>query len=508
VFYGIKVEAIMDRTSDNISVDMLARMLVDVHQDSSLIMNDLLSSYQSAMLDTVFLGDKKNRGKFNMLIAETIEPFLPAAEYLDGAANENELQQLLGTLHNAYDLGEDGVLIVGRDGLLVAGSNSKDYEPLLVCYLSLLCCEMFLRHFFMRIFIADDLMKQIRGLIDDYQSDPNHVARIRVLISDASRDLILLSELVEYMRESLQDRTFPGPPADAVGKRLYELLDMRAQHQDVMLRTTDLIKLVKGGQHELHNLQQMCDVLNTQQLEGVCKGVQANTKYLVDASAANERSSASLEVMQVILAGSFAFDIVDRISGGTLNIIVPDWVNTWLTEPIISVPFLWFFLNMAWLVAVCVGLLFFMRYASAQSNGALVLRICVDKRINLERMHAFLSQHALEVVDAVCDPQMDTLKCSWIEADEDLWCGMPPKIELQLDQKNGFLLQVIFHVNERKTDLNPLEDELCRIFFKQLEEAGVLESEANGGFTKIPEGGAASQPSIEKVTRMHTTVTQ
>ena len=62
VFYGIKVEAIMDRTSDNISVDMLARMLVDVHQDSSLIMNDLLSSYQSAMLDTVFLGDKKNRG--------------------------------------------------------------------------------------------------------------------------------------------------------------------------------------------------------------------------------------------------------------------------------------------------------------------------------------------------------------------------------------------------------------------------------------------------------------
>ena len=68
---------------------------------------------------------------------------------------------------------------------------------------------------------------------------------------------------------------------------------------------------------------------------------------------------------------------------------------------------------MLWLVVVCVGLLFFMRYASAQSNGALVLRICVDKRINLERMHNFLSQHALEVVDAVCDPQRDTLKCSW-----------------------------------------------------------------------------------------------
>ena len=84
----------------------------------------------------------------------------------------------------------------------------------------------------------------------------------------------------------------------------------------------------------------MSDVINTKQLEDVFKNVQSNTKYLVDASAANERSSASLEVMQVILAGSFAFDIVDRVSGGTLNIVVPNWVVESLVVPIISIPFL------------------------------------------------------------------------------------------------------------------------------------------------------------------------
>ena len=66
-------------------------------------------------------------------------------------------------------------------------------------------------------------------------------------------------------------------------------------------------KLVHGASHELNNLQQMTDVINTKQLEDVFKSVEANTKYLVDASAANERASASLEVMQVILAGSFAY---------------------------------------------------------------------------------------------------------------------------------------------------------------------------------------------------------
>lgn len=51
VLYGINVEAIMDRKDDDISLDMLSRMLVDVHQDSSSIMNDLLSKYQQALMD-------------------------------------------------------------------------------------------------------------------------------------------------------------------------------------------------------------------------------------------------------------------------------------------------------------------------------------------------------------------------------------------------------------------------------------------------------------------------
>ena len=36
---------------------------------------------------------------------------------------------------------------------------------------------------------------------------------------------------------------------------------------------------------------QMTDVINTKQLEDVFKNVEANTKYLVDASAANEVTS-------------------------------------------------------------------------------------------------------------------------------------------------------------------------------------------------------------------------
>ena len=40
---GMKLEAIMNRLSNNISVDLLARLLVDVTLDSSKILDDLFT---------------------------------------------------------------------------------------------------------------------------------------------------------------------------------------------------------------------------------------------------------------------------------------------------------------------------------------------------------------------------------------------------------------------------------------------------------------------------------
>jgi WD repeat-containing protein 35 len=44
-FYGMQVEAVMDRIKDNISLDHLARLLVDVQQDSSSIVDSIISQY-------------------------------------------------------------------------------------------------------------------------------------------------------------------------------------------------------------------------------------------------------------------------------------------------------------------------------------------------------------------------------------------------------------------------------------------------------------------------------
>eukprot|EP00001_Collodictyon_triciliatum_P167534 29600_3 len=80
----------------------------------------------------IFNGDEFNRCKYNLLTCEAIDPKLNAEEYMDRGDNENELKQVIGDVLNCHNIGADDVLILGRDGLLFAGPNSRRHEELLL----------------------------------------------------------------------------------------------------------------------------------------------------------------------------------------------------------------------------------------------------------------------------------------------------------------------------------------------------------------------------------------
>lgn len=416
IFYGIKVDAILDKRSDRISVDLLSRLLVDIHQDSSEIMDDLLSSYQTSLLDMVFLGDIANRGKFNMIMADQIDPFMPGLEYMDRGDFENELKQVLGDIHCAYDIGEDSVLIVGRDGMLIAGSASKRFEKVFISYFSLLCREMFLRSFFTRIFVLEELLKHIRELIFRAKEDPHHLLTIRAKLNQATNDLILFTDTLGYLLESLEFVKIPqkSPNATEEEEAIYSYLDLKKQHHDILLRARDLEKLVHGAKYEIVNLRQMAEVLNTSELEDIFKTVEGNTKVLADSSLSVEQCGTSLELVQILLAGSFAFTLLDRIPGGTLNVSMPDWVDTAFTKTIIDVPLLFFVLNMIWMVACIYALIRYKKKRSHEEEfGRRTLRIKVNKAINIEAFETFLGTRILDKQESVSQIASEVRRVVW-----------------------------------------------------------------------------------------------
>ena len=214
----------------------------------------------------------------------------------------------------------------------------------------------------------------------------------------------------------------------------------------------------------------MSDVINTKQLEDVFKNVESNTKYLVDASAANERSSASLEVMQIILAGGFAFDILDRLSGGTLNIVVPNWIEMYFVRPMISIPMLWWLVNMLWLLFVSILLMRMMKNLGAAALGALSVRFKINRKIDLEKLSTFVSTRSVNVTDTIVDASSRRRKLTWDEDADELWGGASPTIEIFYDCTYGFLLSVYFQIDTKKTNLR--EKGLMRVFMKLLGDGG------------------------------------
>jgi len=90
-----------------------------------------------------------------------------------------ERKQVLGDIYMAHDIGPDDCIVVGKDGLLLSGPNALILEPLVLYYVSLLAREVFIRNYFMRIFVLVDTLAKIRQLILRYESDPDNIVRIR-----------------------------------------------------------------------------------------------------------------------------------------------------------------------------------------------------------------------------------------------------------------------------------------------------------------------------------------
>ena len=131
--------------------------------------------------------------------------------------------------------------------------------------------------------------------------------------------------------------------------------------------------------------------------------------------------------------------------------------------------------DMAWLGLVSVLLTKLMKYLAAKAAGALTLRVKVNRKINLEHLRAFLTSRSVDVFDRIEDTESRLLKMTWVEVDAELWKGSPPAVELQYDDRFGFLLSVFFQIDTKTTPLR--ERGLMDVFNKMMADAGVFEKD-------------------------------
>jgi len=105
--------------------------------------------------------------------------------------------------------------------------------------------------------------------------------------------------------------------------------------------------MTQGALNELANLTATMDVVTCKQQEKVWKMILGNTKIMVEACAADERASASLEVMEIIFSASMGFDFFMRIFALDQGIDTEarEWHRIMLRN-VVWIPGGWFCANM------------------------------------------------------------------------------------------------------------------------------------------------------------------
>merc|ERR1711865_708606 len=393
-FYGMQIEAVLDRIKDNISLDHLARLLVDVHMDSSKIVDSVISAYQRELLELIFMGDAESRDKVNLIISNEITPHLTAEEYMDKGEYENELKQVIGDTRAAFDISEHDTLVFGAYGILVAGPNSRHHEPLLAAYLQFVSMDLFVRNYFARIFIISDAMKTTQHKIEESEKDPNSIHKIRAMIAKISKEIILMEEILSYLAEALDTVFVPPEPPEQAGRALYERLQI----------------------HDLEVLRETSQIVSETRMFNLNEAIVYNTRNLCTLQDANERMSSSLEIMQVVLSGSLAFDILDRITG-EWTVVNTEWMRDFVEPMLRNTPLMWFLLNMAFWFILGSVIIKFMHYLNYRAQGIITLRMKMMKKINVENLSKYLHTKQISKEDRDYEKVTDVVNVTF-EADD------------------------------------------------------------------------------------------
>lgn len=447
-FYGIQIEAVADRIKDKISLDHLSRILVHVQQDSSVIVDSVVSQYQRDLLSLIFIGDAPNRNKVNLIIANEITPHLTAEEYMDRGDYENEFKQVIGDIKAAYDISEQDVLVFGAHGLLLVGPHARHHEPMLCAYLQFITLDIFLQNFFSRMWIMNDDLETTNSMINTIDCDPTALSRVRNRICTLSREIIQFDEILAYLLEALEIMEVPPDPPEQAGRSLYERLEILGMRNQLIRRTTDVRKNIEGSQRHLNVLRERANVASEEQTHQLSEGLEQNTKSLCALQISNSDTVHALQILQVIFTGMVSFNFLDRITGDW-SVIDTIWMEKFVNAMLGERPVVWFFLNiLTWIFAsVLVSRVAFV--LNWRSRGVTSIKIRVNRKIFTAKLRTLLQEKARTNEERVYDGERDVVKVSYEEPHAKDWGGAKPTITIDFDEKNDFLLDVILQYPHR-----------------------------------------------------------
>jgi len=473
VLYGLELDSVAGRSKDHVSVDHLSRVISDIVQDSSQMMDTLLTDYQRKLLDLTYIGKASNRDKYTFIISSGIVPDLKAREYLDGEDKENELRQVLESFQNVHDLSDGSKILIGTHGTILVSKEYKKYELIASEYAFLMSLDVFIQNFFSRLFVANDAIKEIKRLIEESEKEPTAVERAQMLLSQTTSDAVLMGEILGYLKEStnvlMKEWQHCLKEMNKEQKELASLLGIETRVLAAQEQVKDMEHIVTGLLRSLDGLANMNETINQRQMRRFQETLEENARNMESMTKASERTGAGVAVMEVILSGTLAFELIDLFSGGK---VYPFEYGTDVVSTLA-----WSGLTVGLWAIGSVALFVTMKWLGDRAEPALQIKTKINRKYNPEKLKEYLEKREVTTQDLDVVGETSRKRVMWKYNDGIIWEELPKWgkrkviITLTYDEATNYLLSAIIDV-ERPGEFTTKEAE--EAFFAELKEENVF----------------------------------
>ena len=479
--YGLEILAVNERNQSKISLDHLPRVLVDILQDSTTIMDTLLTNYQKNLLRIIFQGKSWCRDKYFFVLAEEIHCFgeekdspSELMQILSQKKYQNEINQITEEIKETAIFCDGTVLIMGTHGCILVTKNPEKYENLISDFLFIMDLEIFLSNFFTRLFLMNDELNDIQKLIKNCEADPNAITIVQQMLSRTSGDAILMEELRGYLDEAISifrkklKKEYNSYPESM--EEVIQTFQIHELAEGLKIRIQDIKKIIRGTQEYLRGLTRVTEVISERQMRRIQETLSHNTRSLEEITKTNERSGMSLRILEIILAGGLAFNIMDQFTGEWK--LSDDALLRPFLQEIFDIPGIWLLFSIMLWALFASAIFLFMRWLEKVNSRAIGARIKLDLRCDINILKQYLSTKEIITHNADVLNISKYIKIRWEEAKSEKWLGNNPTIELVYDEKNGFLISALIEIN-RPTPKTTIWN-MQNILLHELKEAKVL----------------------------------
>ena len=412
--YGLELQRIGDKTS-NFSLDETTAIMADLVEDTSIMMEALLTQFQRRILKVVY-GDTPFRPKFIVAMTSKLLPEHDSAiSYHDGEAQENEINQLINIAHKFFDLPTGEKVILGTFGIILISDRPEAFGNVLSFYSFIRGFQLFQTLFFNRLRRMWDQIKDLRTEVLSIEKE-EAIGQLEQKLSELGADVVLIEEVMGFMRAGASDMhaiwKMHSNELDASNKALVDKLHIDREIRVANEKLGDMELVSSGLVDEIQGLRDMVNTLAEKRMREMNKLMGDNVQQGSDAQlsmAANVKASrytgAALKILSMISAGALGMKISDLAMKAMdeLNEDFLGWKNPWTGD-------LWNF----WggytqvLVGVLLWIIFtlaFFRLINASKDKmkeeklakdfVLQLRIPIDVRSTAERIKKYVDSKDL-----------------------------------------------------------------------------------------------------------------